>query len=66
MTMTVGDLRKALEGVDDGMFVLIRAVHESGDQVFVGGATSAVVDAGCTDVDAFVIDGDEDEITEEG
>jgi hypothetical protein len=62
--MTLADLfaqcKVALEqGANPDMPVLCRVTDCNGDDV-MGGLTAAHVDAGCTDVDAFIIDGHED------
>lgn len=54
--MKVGDLRKAIEGVDDDMVVLLRV--EAGDLgQMMCSPSSAIPDAGCGEVEAFMIDG---------
>lgn len=60
--MTVGELRKALEGLDDAMDVCVRATEESeeGDIDFIGGVASASAEYGCTDYLSFVIDASAD------
>lgn len=75
--MKVRELKKALTGVDDNLEVVLRVQHtietegekegdvDEEDCVAIGGVTTAMVDAGCTEKDAFVIDGDEAEIQDE-
>lgn len=54
--MKVGDLRKAIEGVDDDMVVILRVEDDDGGQMMCS-PSSAVPDTGCGEVEAFTIDG---------
>lgn len=62
-TMTVGELRKALEGVRDDMEVVVRAYEErdDGDEQIVGGVFSAAMEFGCDNTPAFIIDANSDD-----
>ncbi|HMG12185.1 MAG TPA: hypothetical protein VK571_03345 [Gemmatimonadaceae bacterium] len=53
--LTVGQLRKALDGVPDDMEVTIRT------DAFCGGITSASPEIGCDDIEHFAIDCSDDE-----
>lgn len=57
--MTVKELRAALAGLDGSMEVVLRVRMHDGDDLAIGGLESVSVDAGCTDHDACVLDGDE-------
>lgn len=53
---TVGRLRKALEGVDDALFILVHATQENpdGDVEVCAGVYAAEVDATCVEEDPYV------------
>lgn len=53
---TVGMLRKALEGVDDSLFILVQAVEETeeGDNQICAGVSEAQVDSTCLEDEAYV------------
>lgn len=59
--MKVGDLRKAIAGVDDNMVVMLRVDNEDGDEQFMCSPSSAAPDCGCTDTEVFIIDGTDGE-----
>lgn len=62
--MTAGELREALDGVDDDMEVLLRLSSDDGATVF-GVASSAVTETGHEDeVEMFTIDAEIEEIDE--
>lgn len=58
--LTVGDLRKAILGLPDGLPVLVAIIHGEGDEYHVGSMISARVDSGCIADEALLITGDED------
>lgn len=58
---TAGDLRKALDGVDDSMRVILRVTDEDGVNQFMCEPSWAMPDPGCGDVEAFIIDGTDGE-----
>jgi hypothetical protein len=53
---TVGMLRKALEGVDDSLFILVHATEEDpdGDTEVCAGVYAAEVDATCAEEEPYV------------
>lgn len=61
--MTVRELREALArpGVEDEMGVILRVTSEDGVRTDVCGLHGLTVDAGCTEVEAVVLDGDVDD-----
>lgn len=59
--MKVKDLRKALEGVDDEMVVLLRVENEDTQEQFMCSPSGAMPDPGCGEVEAFMIDGTDGE-----
>lgn len=54
--MTVGELRKALVGLDDAMDICVRANDDDETDDFIGGVQSASAEYGCNDYLTFVID----------
>jgi hypothetical protein len=52
--LTVGQLRKALEGIPDDMEVTVRT------EAFCGGIVSAGSELGCDDVEHFAVDCSDD------
>lgn len=61
--MTVGELRRAIEDLDEDMEVQIRIKHSDGDEVIIGGLTSAEVEEDEDEgEDVLVLDGDEEEL----
>lgn len=57
---TVGELRKALEGLDDSMEVILSIITDAGDSLLSMSITNCSVECGCTEVDVFVIYADDD------
>lgn len=53
---TVGELRKALAGLDDGMEVILRITTDGGDSLHMM-SIAATAEYGCADTPAFMIDG---------
>lgn len=47
--MKVKNLRKALEGLDDEMVILLRVSDEDGGEQFMCSPSGAIADAGCGD-----------------
>lgn len=58
---TVGELRKALAGLDDDMEVILRITTDGGDNLYMMNIESAAPEHGCADTPAFMIDGYADE-----
>lgn len=56
--MNVGQLRDALEGLDERLEVVVR--WASDDCSHVGGVSFAAVEHGCSAVAVFMVDGDEE------
>lgn len=65
MIATVGDLRKAIADVPDEMEILLRVSDEDGGEQFMCCPSSAIPDAGCGDVEVFMIDGTDGECEHE-
>jgi len=65
MIATVGDLRKAIEGVDDAMEIILRVTDEDGAGQYMCCPSSAMPDAGCGEIEAFIIDGTDNECRHE-
>lgn len=61
MIKTVGDLRKAIDGVDDDMRVLLRVENEDDGTQMMCAPSKAKPDAGCSELEAFLIDGTDGE-----
>lgn len=59
--MRVGDLRRAVAGVDDEMVVVLRVSNEAGNDLLMCSPDSATPDPDCADALCFVIDGTEGE-----
>jgi hypothetical protein len=61
MIVTVGDLRRAIEDVPDDMEILLRVSDEDGGEQFMCCPSNAMPDAGCGEVEVFIIDGTDNE-----
>jgi hypothetical protein len=48
------------EALDRQVIVRVGVADDDDDEIHVGGLQSAVVDCGCTDQDALVLDADQD------
>lgn len=55
--MNAKQLRDALIDIDDDMIVLLRVSNEDTQEQFMCSPSGAVPDAGCGEVEAFIIDG---------
>lgn len=53
-TMTVGQLRQALEGVDDRLEVVVR--FDTDKELHVGGAITVALEHGCCETPSLMID----------
>jgi len=60
--MTVGELRRALEGVDDSMIVIVELTlnEDNGDEHHVGGLSGVKVEYRCADKPALFLSGDQE------
>ncbi len=59
-TMTVGDLRRALEGVPDHLEVAMRVKTDDEEGQAMAGLVTARVEQGCADQPGFMLDGEYD------
>lgn len=58
--MNVGALRRALEGIDDEMYVVVELTVEDGDVHHVGALRSVSVEHRCADEPALFLSGDDE------
>lgn len=59
--MTVGELRKALDGLAANMEVVLEIISEERGDHDVCGLHTAVVEARCTDTEALMLSGHQDD-----
>ena len=57
--MTVAELRQALSSLDGQLEVILRIGMNDGSDLYVVGMNAVSVDAGCTDHDSCILDGND-------